>query len=521
MSYCVKCKAKTTTLNPLQITTKNNRKMIKGECAACGITKSAFIAFSPPVPAARSVARGRTGGASVGKWRPKASPLASAAPQGAGFSLNSFVNNLPIELHQFAEKGEDVPGGNFNNQKKYSFCGPGTKYEQRVREGYKGINELDSMCKLHDKFYDENTDTKVRNVGDLALAHRAAEIANNPIYDDVQRKDANFVSGIMKTKAKFGFGVEKKAWNEELADELHAPVRKKFHRRSVISYGVDDVWSCDLVEMQEWSRQNKGYRYMLNAVDVHSKFAWSIKLLDKKGKTVLEAFKQIVKTSGRKPRHIWVDEGKEFYNKDMDAWIKENNITRYSTHGEHKSAVVERFNRTLKTIMWKRFTAENTRNWIGMLDKLLFQYNNTIHSTIKMTPTEASQGKLMYNPVPYSALSKPKFKVGDQVRISRIKGIFEKGYLPNWSEALYTIHEVKRTSPITYLLKDMNGEIVTGGFYTEELQKSGQEVFRIEKVVRKKKINGVEHGLVKWLGYNKNFNEWKPMSEIVKIHIEK
>ena len=209
----------------------------------------------------------------------------------------------------------------------------------------------------------------------------------------------------------------------------------------------------------------------------------------------------------------------------MDEWIKENDIIRYSTYGEHKSAVVERFNRTLKTIMWKRFTAENTRNWIDMLDKLIFKYNNTKHSTIKMTPTEAIN-KLLYNPLPYSAPpvrprapSKPKYSVGDQVRISRIKGVFEKVYLPNWSEALYTIHEVKATSPITYILKDMKGEIVEGGFYTEELQKSKQEVIRIEKVIRKKKINGEEHGLVKWLGYNKKYNEWKPMSEIVKNYI--
>jgi Domain of unknown function (DUF5679)/Integrase core domain/Phospholipase A2-like domain len=481
MSYCVKCKAKTATHNPFQVITKNNRTMIKGECRVCGRTKSSFVTM-----------------------------------KGAGFSLNSFVNNLPIELHQFAEKGEDVPGGSFNNQQKYSFCGPGTRYEQRIREGYQGINELDTMCKLHDKFYNENTDTKVRNISDIALAHRADEIAKNPIFDAVQRKDANFISGIMKTKAKFGFGIEKKAWNEELANELHAPVRRKFQRRRVISYGVDDVWSCDLVEMQEWSKQNKGYRYMLNVVDVYSKYAWSVKLLDKKGKTVLEAFKQIVENSGSKPRHIWVDEGKEFYNKDMDEWSKQNGINRYSTYGEHKSAVAERFNRTLKTNTWKRFTAENTRNWINMIDKLLFKYNNTKHSTIKMTPTEASEkGKLMYNPPVEGAPPKPQFSVGDHVRISRLKGIFEKGYLPNWSEALYTIHKVKETNPITYILKDMNGEIVTGGFYTEELQKSKQEVFRIEKVLRKKKINGVEHGLVKWLGYNKNHNEWKPMSEII------
>jgi len=127
--------------------------------------------------------------------------------------------------------------------------------------------------------------------------------------------------------------------------------------------------------------------------------------------------------------------------------------------------------------------------------------------------------KLLYNPISYSEPSKPKFAVGDQVRISRIKGVFKKGYFPHWSEALYTIHEVKATSLITYILKDMKGEIVEGGFYTEELQKSKQEVFRIEKVLRKKKINGEEHGLVKWLGYDEKFNEWKPMSEIVNNYI--
>ena len=180
--YCVKCKKKTETLNTMQIITKNNKHMMKGICSICGKNKSSFVSNKV---------------------------LGVKPSVGNGFSLNSFVNNLPIELHQFAEKGEDVPGGSFNNQQKYSYCGPGTKYEQRVREGYKGINELDSMCRLHDKFYNENTDTKTRNISDIALAHRADEIANNSVYDDAQRKDAKFISGIMKTKAKFGLGASK------------------------------------------------------------------------------------------------------------------------------------------------------------------------------------------------------------------------------------------------------------------------------------------------------------------------
>jgi hypothetical protein len=274
--------------------------------------------------------------------------------------------------------------------------------------------------------------------------------------------------------------------------------------------------------MQEWSKVNKGFRYMLNVIDVFSKYAWSIPLKDKTGITTLNAFKEIVKSSGRIPKHIWVDQGKEFYNKNVDEWITENNIIRYSTYGEHKSAVVERFNRTLKEIMWKRFTAENTRTWINMLDKLLLEYNNRLHSTIKMTPTEASEEKNKLQVLEHQmhleqGSEKPKFKVGDKVRISRIKGLFEKGYLPNWSEALYTVDKVKKTNPYTYTVRDFKGEEILGSFYTEELQKSTQEVFRIEKVIRKKKINGVMHGLVKWLGYNEKENSWEPMSEIERL----
>ena len=179
MLYCVKCKKKTETNSMTRFMSKNNRPMLKGICTVCGMKKASFI----------SNISNKSGG---------------------GFNLNSLVNNLPFELHQFAEKGEDVPGGSFNNQQKYSYCGPGTKYEQRNREGYKGINELDSMCKLHDRFYNENTDTKTRNISDVALAHRADEIAINPMNDDAQRKVANNISGIMKIKAKLGLGVKPK-----------------------------------------------------------------------------------------------------------------------------------------------------------------------------------------------------------------------------------------------------------------------------------------------------------------------
>jgi len=208
----------------------------------------------------------------------------------------------------------------------------------------------------------------------------------------------------------------------------------------------------------------------------------------------------------------------------MDEWLQENNINRYSTYGEHKSAVVERFNRTLKEIMWKRFTAENTRKWIDMLDKLVHEYNNRRHSTIGMSPTKGSlkenEMRVLQNIIDKTKVStktRARFKVGDKVRMSRIKGIFEKGYLPNWSEEIYTVEKVQKTNPVTYKIKDSLGEVIEGSFYNEELQKTNQEMFRIEKVIRKRKIDGVEHALVKWSGYSNKHNQWIHVSELEKL----
>ena len=313
---------------------------------------------------------------------------------------------------------------------------------------------------------------------------------------------------------------------EKLAEELHKPVRRKFQRRQVLVSEIDDVWGMDLVEMQEWSRDNKGYRYMLNIIDCFSKFAWSVPIKDKTGLTVLNALKEIIKQSGRQPKHIWVDQGREFYNKYFDEWLSATGIIRYSTFGEHKSAIAERFNLTLKRNMWKRFTAENTRNWIDMLDDLLWTYNNKIHSAIGMSPINASKEinieKVINNGryIQYKK-SQIKFKVGDYIRISRLKGLFEKGFLPNWSEEIFIVVEVKKTIPVTYKIKDSTGEILEGSFYNEELQKTDKptedSMFRVEKVIRKKKINGVEHAFVKWVGYDKKYNQWIPVKDLKSI----
>ena len=273
--------------------------------------------------------------------------------------------------------------------------------------------------------------------------------------------------------------------------------------------------------MQQFSKWNKGYRYLLMVIDVFSKYGWIVPLKDKKGESVTKAFSEIFK-EGRKPQYLWVDKGKEFYNKHLKDLLEKYKIQIYSTENEEKSSVVERWNRTIKTKMWKQFTVQGNTQYLDMLPKILKQYNNTKHSSIKMTPVEASkkknEGTVYFNLYGdmKMLIQKPKFIIGDKVRISKYKRkTFDKGYTPNWTEEVFTVDKIQYTNPITYKLKDLNHEEIQGSFYEQELLRAKQDVFRIDKVIRrdyKKK-----QALVKWKGYSDEFNTWVPMKDLKEI----
>ena len=174
----------------------------------------------------------------------------------------------------------------------------------------------------------------------------------------------------------------------------------------------------------------------------------------------------------------------------------------------------------MKEKMWKYFSAKSTNNFINELPGLVKEYNNTRNSSIKMTPVKASKKenelRVWRNLYPkhleiYDI--KPKFSIRDKVRISEKKKTFEKGYTTRWTEEIFTIVEVKHTSPVTYKIADLNGEEIKGTFYEPELQKTSQELFRIKKVIKR----GKKKSLVKWKGYSDDFNFWVDNKDIVNI----
>ena len=159
-------------------------------------------------------------------------------------------------------------------------------------------------------------------------------------------------------------------------------------------------------------------------------------------------------------------------------------------------------------------TATLKNVYFDVLDDIVDKYSKTVHKTIKMKPvniTDDSYAKYNEN----FDKKDPKFKVGDQVIISKYKNIFAKGYTPNWSEEVFVINKIKNTVPWTYAISDLNGEEITGSFYEKELQKTNQKEFRTEKVLKRKG----DKLYVKWKGYNNRFNSWIDKKDLVASNV--
>ena len=301
----------------------------------------------------------------------------------------------------------------------------------------------------------------------------------------------------------------------QLGEETHRKAIKKFKRRKVYAHYPNEIHSADIVDMSAHPDYNKENKYILTVIDIYSRYAWCIPMKRKNADDVLNSFK-VLYTVFPKPEKLWTDQGGEFYNAKMKAWCKKHNIILYSTFGDHKAAVIERFNRTIKEMLYRTMTQMYTDDWLTYLPDLLKTYNNRIHSSTGHTPEDLYHVEDAVEDIyPDDAAEPAKFKTGDQVRISRIKKTFEKGYAQSWSTEIYKVAEILDTNPITYKLTDRKGDPIGGSFYAQELQKTSMERMLISKIVKKKKVNGKNMFLVEYDGYPKEFNKWLTKDEIL------
>lgn len=319
--------------------------------------------------------------------------------------------------------------------------------------------------------------------------------------------------GGVRPLTRHSSGDAKKWLTSQDAYTLHKPVRRKFPRRKTFSKGIDDLYQADLADMQSLSRYNDGYRFILTCIDVFSKRAFAIPLKDKRGPSIADAFEKIF--TERTPVFLQTDRGTEFLNSQVQNIFRKYDIKHYwSLNDDIKAACVERFNRTIKTRLFRYLTHRHTNRWIDVLASLIESYNISFHRTIGMAPNEVTaENTQQVADRMYPAKTTPhwKFKIGDKVRISKYKNVFEKGYLQNWTDEIFVIAIRHSTSPVTYGLKDLLGEEIKGKFYEQELQKVEKEaddVYVVEKVIKTRRRGGKLEHFVKWKGYADKFNSW-------------
>jgi len=349
-------------------------------------------------------------------------------------------------------------------------------------------------------------------------------------------KDPGSLGGVQrlfKRAKELGITADREKVKEFLETQrvysYHKPVRKKFLRNKTIVAGIDSQWQADLADVQSIANDNDGVRFILTCIDVFTKFAWVVPISDKSSKTMIKAFKTLfIKAGARRPKKLQTDKGNEFLNKGVQTLLtKDYGIKHFTTMGDTKAAIVERFNRTLKSRLWRFFTASNTKRFLEVLDDIVESYNNSYHRSIKMKPSkvrrkdETTVWRRLYGDGARNLKQKILLKSGDTVRIPKWKGDFAKGYEPNWTEEEFKMQDAVDTQipKKVYKIEDTAGEPILGKFYQEQLQKiEPAEEYIVERVLNRR-INAttkVKEALVKWEGWPTKFNCWIAASQLNK-----
>ena len=356
----------------------------------------------------------------------------------------------------------------------------------------------------------------------------AGEKRLKEIYYDPSNPAALSSPAVLAAAARVPLKKTKQWLAKQATYTLHRRARKTYPDRKYYVNSIDDQWQMDLADMQQIHQRNDNYRYILTCIDILSRYGWARPLKTKQGSEVAKAIEDIFESSNRHPKRLQTDQGTEFYNAPVKRLLEKYNIELFSVKSPKKCALVERWNRTLKTKLWKYFTSRNTYKWLEVLPKIVHAYNHAKHRVIKMRPADVNQENAtlvwerLYGKDERNKRTIKGINEGDTVRISKVKGQFEKGYLPNWSREEFFVDKINdKFLPSMVTLKDHKGERIEGNFYADEIQKIGREVdddvYEVERVIREKRKDGEIWYLVKWLGYGDEFNSWVRKRDITDV----
>ena len=303
---------------------------------------------------------------------------------------------------------------------------------------------------------------------------------------------------------------------------LHKPVNRKFPRNKVVVSGIGDQWDADLIDFSRVSKNNKGVGYILVIIDIFSRFLWLRPLKTKTGLNAAKAFEKVF-LEGRRPKYLRTDKGQEFKARVVQEVFKRYNIRHFVTQNEVKATYAERVIKTIRSKIYRYFTANQTRMYIDILPDLAKSYNNTYHRRIEMSPAEVTKQnetslwwKLYWPYLSQRTFKKFGFHVGDYVRITHLRTPFSKEYDEKWSGEIFKVSACFRPKGLPiYTLIDFHDEGVTGTFYQEELQKvESNDLWRVEKIIKEKGRGLNKMVYVKWLYWPGKFNQWIKASDL-------
>ena len=309
---------------------------------------------------------------------------------------------------------------------------------------------------------------------------------------------------------------------------LHRPLYHKIKTGHIIIGGINDTHQMDLIDFgREKAKINDGFVYLLTVIDCFSKMAYVVPLKRKTGEEIVNALNHIYEGKDT-PTTVITDAGKEFTNKLTQDWFKKHDIQFHIAYGMHKAQFIERFNRTLKSFISRYMTLHNTYRYIDVLQDLVKAYNSRYHRSTGYKPIDVNENnekkiflKMYGQPSEwFDNLKHPKFKIGDHVRISRLKGPFEKGYEETYTREIYLVSKILETKPREYKLKSLKGEQLEGRFYEKELIKvtmHDDQLYQIEKVLKTRVKDGIKQKFVKWKGWDKSHNQWINETDLVDI----
>lgn len=300
---------------------------------------------------------------------------------------------------------------------------------------------------------------------------------------------------------------------------LHKDRRVNYKTSKTYSFTKNNIWMVDLSSLVHIAEENDNVKYLLFCIDVYSRYLWVKPLKTKYSAEVADKFIEIF-NDGHIPAYICADEGSEFKGNTLQLF-KTFNIGFYNVYGKAKASLVERVQRTIKSRIFRYLTIKNSKRYIDELNNIVESYNITPHSSTKLTPKQ----KYLYNtvyeyPLFEKCQSKPKFKVGEHVRVSRILKEIQKSFEGTFSYQIFVIDKIVCRSGLhVYRLKDLNNDTILGIFYEQELQSVNYDKnapFRIEKILHTKKIGNKTLFKVRFLGYGPQFDTYVEEAQLVK-----